>query len=183
MTNPVARVVEFTGSRPGRQVWTWCPGCDNLHPFTVEAPPGPDGDRLNSGTTWDWDGDLERPTFSPSLLVHTSVHLCEHTYWVCPAEDDPDPGAECGDRAHLVGYRLPDGQAIAPKVWEPVPEGAVRARVHESPHTDPTWGPCHSFLRNGEWEFLSDSAHSLAGTRHPMVPLKGTWAGKDEDDE
>lgn len=30
---------------------------------------------------------------------------------------------------------------------------------------------CHSFLRAGVWEFLSDCSHELAGQRVPMVPL------------
>ena len=30
---------------------------------------------------------------------------------------------------------------------------------------------CHSFVREGHWEFLSDSTHALAGQRVPMVPL------------
>ena len=43
-------------------VWFWCEPCDTHHSFvTKSAKPG--------GTQWDWNGDLERPTFSPSLLV------------------------------------------------------------------------------------------------------------------
>ncbi len=165
---PVARIVEYTGTRPGRQVWTWCPGCDSLHPFTIEAPPGPTGERLNSGTTWDWDGDLEHPTFSPSLLVYTSVRLCEHVLTLCPAEDS----GHCDRTAHLVGYRMPDGSAIAPKVHPPVPNGATKALVHDE-CVEPAhrWGNCHSFLRAGRWEFLSDSAHHLAGHAIDMVAL------------
>lgn len=167
----VARVVEYMGDRPGRQVWTWCPGCDSLHPFTIEAPPGKDGEQLNGGTTWEWDGNLERPTFSPSLLCHSSVHLCDHDYWVCPAE----VGGECDDTSHRVGYRLLDGTAIAPKVHHPVPDGAVKALVHGSPHQTPAWGSCHSFLRDGRWEFLGDSAHRLVGQTVDMVPLPNGW--------
>lgn len=38
-----------------------CPGCGINHGFTCrETGPGP---------SWDFDGDLDRPTFSPSLLV------------------------------------------------------------------------------------------------------------------
>lgn len=139
----VARVVERTGGAVGRQVWTWCPGCDSLHPWTVES----DG-VLNGGVTWDWDLNLEAPTFSPSLLVHDSVHLCEpHPPLLCP---DPH---NCGAPGHAV---LPDGSL-----------------GHASPHTaSPAFGDCHSFLRAGVWEFLPDSAHHLAGTSHPMVPLR-----------
>lgn len=171
----VARIVEYTGDRPGKQVWTWCPGCDHLHPFTIEAPPGPTGERLNSGTTWEWNGDLDRPTFSPSLLVYTSVRLCEHTYWVCPTED----GGECEQTAHLIGYRLPDGSVIAPKVHHPVPEGAVKALLHDDcAEEQHRWGNCHSFLREGRWEFLSDSGHHLAGQTVDMVPLPERWGGE-----
>lgn len=46
------------GSAPGRLVSFWCPGCDEAHMVTVESPVG-----------WDWNGDLERPTFSPSVKV------------------------------------------------------------------------------------------------------------------
>lgn len=30
---------------------------------------------------------------------------------------------------------------------------------------------CHSFLRDGVWEFLNDCTHSLAGQKVPMSPL------------
>ena len=33
----------------------WCPGCDEGHTFTFDI--------------WTFDGDVERPTFSPSMLV------------------------------------------------------------------------------------------------------------------
>lgn len=34
----------------------WCPGCDQPHPFDT--------------TRWQFNGNTEQPTFSPSLLVH-----------------------------------------------------------------------------------------------------------------
>lgn len=40
----------------GREmVHFWCPGCDDAHQIAVG--------------TWSWNGDLDRPTFSPSVLV------------------------------------------------------------------------------------------------------------------
>jgi len=38
----------------------WCQGCDTLHQVWV-------GD--GSGPRWVWNGDVERPTFTPSVLV------------------------------------------------------------------------------------------------------------------
>jgi hypothetical protein len=42
----------------GDRVLFWCPGCDGAHQIHT----GPNG--------WTWNGDLERPTFTPSVLVH-----------------------------------------------------------------------------------------------------------------
>lgn len=80
-----------------------CPGCGIDHAFTVESPTRP---------KWDWNGDMEKPTFSPSLLVR----------W-------PDP----------------DGQPGNTNV-------------------------CHSFVRDGVIEFLSDCTHKLAGQKVAMKP-------------
>lgn len=46
------------GTAPGRRVSFWCPGCDDAHQVVVESPNG-----------WGFNGDLERPTFTPSVLV------------------------------------------------------------------------------------------------------------------
>lgn len=172
--SPVANLVTLTGYSPGKQVWVWCPGCDSLHPFTIESEDngrGPDF-RLNRGITWDWNGDLEKPTFAPSLLVHFSVHLCKHTYTACPAN--------CEERSHLVGYLCLDGSVIAPKEGEYVPPGAEKMLVHSDPCTQPR-GNCHSFLRDGQWQFLDDSAHHLAGQTVDMVPLPDWWLRSNEE--
>lgn len=153
MTGPVARIVDMShGDRRWQAVWTWCPGCESLHPFNL-AP----GD--SRGVYWQWDGDLERPTFSPSMLVHWSVHLCagEHGPVPCPNPDS------CGQPGHMIL------------------DGDVRA--HGTPHTraEP-FGHCHSFLRAGRWEFLSDSAHALAGQTVDMVPLPRGWRADPEEE-
>lgn len=87
----------------------WCPGCENEHGgrglhmlpvnSTVKTP------------SWTWDGDLEAPTLSPSILTHI------------------------GDEV------------------------------------------CHSFLRVGVFEFLSDCTHRHAGKHVPMPDLPG-WAAR-----
>jgi hypothetical protein len=158
----VARLV--TGDRVDT-VWTWCPGCDSLHPFRIRTVDG-------ALPTWEWDGNLEAPTFSPSLLCHSSVHLCEgeHDPVVCK---DPDG---CSETTHSIGHVV-DGQLLW-RFRDGIPEGAGPAVYgHGQPHTrEPAWGSCHSFLRAGRWEFLSDSAHQLAGQTVDMVPLPDGWA-------
>lgn len=44
----------------------WCPGCKDAHAIGVGAGGGP---------RWTWNGDVDKPTFSPSVLV-TSGHYC-----------------------------------------------------------------------------------------------------------
>ncbi len=38
----------------------WCPGCDRSHAIKHGDGPGP---------RWTWNGNAERPTFAPSVLV------------------------------------------------------------------------------------------------------------------
>lgn len=74
-----------------------CPGCECSHFVPVEGP-----------HKWEWDGNLEAPTFSPSILVN-------------------------GDKSC------------------------------------PSMPLCHSFIRQGKWQYLSDCTHKLAGTTVPMM--------------
>jgi hypothetical protein len=161
--NDVAKVVEYVD---GKQVWTWCPGCDSLHPFTIES-----NGRLNAGVTWSWNGRLDRPTFDPSLLCHNSSHLCEgeHEPIVCEHYD------LCEQPNHVIGALVGGFQ-----MWrniDGIPKSCERVYGHGQPHTrQPAWGNCHSFLRDGRWQFLGDSAHSLAGQTVNMIPLPKLWA-------
>lgn len=43
----------------GYLTW-WCPGCDDAHMVSTESAQGP---------SWSWNGDAEKPTFAPSVLV------------------------------------------------------------------------------------------------------------------
>ena len=107
MANPVMVVREQvtydTDQKCGRGLWLWCPGCEEIHRPQVA---GVDGD-LPVGPCWDWDGDVDQPTLSPSFLI----------------------------------------------------QGGSR-NIH-----------CHSFIRAGQWEFLTDSAHHLAGQTVPLVSV------------
>lgn len=87
----------------GERIWLWCPGCGDLHCANIAGTEGKD-------ILWTWDGNKERPTISPSILV-----------------------------------RWYDSQR-GPQV-------------------------CHSFVRDGKWEYLPDSTHALAGQAVPVVPI------------
>jgi hypothetical protein len=127
------------------------------------------------GVFWEWDGNLEAPTFSPSLLCYSSVHLCEGEHEPAPC---PNPET-CGATSHAIGHEV-DG-VLTWSFRNGIPEDAgPQVLGHNPGHTrDPAFGNCHSFLRAGRWEFLGDSAHKLAGQAVDMVPLPTGWAGGD----
>lgn len=81
--------------------------------------------------TWQWNGDVERPTFSPSVLVTTGHHV--------PHGDREKNGCWCS-------YNAENHAA-------PAPFGCYR---------------CHSFVRDGQVQFLGDCTHALAGQTVPL---------------
>lgn len=74
----------------------FCPACECAHKFDAKR--------------WSFNGDTEKPTFSPSMLVR----------------------------------------------------GSLRAGIL-SDDSDSLYGTCHSFVRDGKIEFLSDCTHAMAG--------------------
>jgi hypothetical protein len=152
--NPVATIhlVHNTEHPIYRSVYTWCPGCNLCHPFRIELFPGcPLRKDSTTEPTWDWDGNLERPTFSPSMLAYGCVHLCPPDYVHHVVCKDP---VICPRQSHLV-------LSTEPKIL-----------AHNLPHAvTPAWGNCHSFLQQGRWQFLSDSAHAMAGQTIDMISL------------
>lgn len=61
--------------RADDQLFFLCPGCEMLHGVNVN--------RSKSGPGWDWNGDANKPTFSPSIL-------CRSYYWTPRADLDPE---------------------------------------------------------------------------------------------
>jgi hypothetical protein len=49
----------------------WCPGCEQMHLINTEKP-----NRL--GAIWTFDGNLEAPTFNPSINHVGSCHYFIH---------------------------------------------------------------------------------------------------------
>jgi len=94
----------------------WCPGCDERHQIVTGRP--------DPGIRWDWDGSLEAPTISPSLLVTGKQWPEEFSF-------------------HKPSHHVAPGEPIV----------------------------CHSFIRAGQIEYLSDSTHNLAGQTVPMLPV------------
>lgn len=47
----------------------WCPGCNEAHSISVGMGPGP---------RWGWNGSVDRPTFTPSILVRSGHYASHH---------------------------------------------------------------------------------------------------------
>lgn len=89
----------------------------------------------------------------------------ERLFLWCPGCDDLH-AVEVKDPAVMWTW---DGNAEAPTIS---PSILVNGR-------EPKHGiRCHSFVKTGQWEFLGDSEHALAGKTVPMVPLPD-WVTKE----
>lgn len=106
----VLRIIE------GDSLGFWCPGCECMHV-------------VDSG--WTFDGNYDRPTFSPSVLV-TGGHYSPQ--WV-------GPNCWCN---WLARY----------------PDQPTRFKCSR----------CHTFVVDGQIQFLADSTHALAGKTVPLEP-------------
>lgn len=92
-----------------------CPGCKDTHSLPVNG---------NSSPNWQWNGSLEKPTLSPSVLTRSGHYV---------------PGQPDGSCWCTFNAEHPD---------------------EEAPFTCYL---CHSFVRDGQIEFLGDCSHALAG--------------------
>lgn len=103
----------------GGRLLFWCPGCDGAHQVQVGEGPGP---------RWGFNGDYDRPTLTPSVLVRgTRIERDERGKWT--------------------------GEWICGANGAPIPM------------------VCHSFVRDGQIQFLNDCTHSLAGQTVPLKPF------------
>lgn len=63
MSKKTMEMIDSTGKVYGYAVW--CPGCGHMHAFRTV----PDGAR----PCWTFNGDVEKPTFHPSMLTWTPM--------------------------------------------------------------------------------------------------------------
>lgn len=112
------KIKSFTAS-PGQGYNFHCPGCNEVH--SVWVVPYNAG-----GPAWTFNGDIDRPTFSPSLLVRAGHYA---------------PQFKHGDDCWCT--------------W--------KAKDPEKNKTSFGCYICHSFIRDGKIQFLTDCTHALAG--------------------
>lgn len=84
-----------------------CPGCGNCHYFNASTP----GDR--NGPVWAWNGSMDKPTFSPSLLVRGVKSFDDPTPTVCHSFVADGRIQYLGDCTHALA-----GQTVEIPEWE-----------------------------------------------------------------
>lgn len=109
----------------------------------------------------------------PDLPPGTVLDSDDEAQWV------PD-GRRCWiwcpgcDMAHAPAIVGEDGTAPTGPCWDWNGHDDEHFGIEPSLLVQEWNGPgsvCHSFIRDGRWEFLGDSTHALAGKTVPMVPL------------
>lgn len=81
----MAALSRILRSIEGGRLGFWCPGCDGMHAVGVGDGPGP---------RWGYNGNPDRPTFTPSILVSstdfTDKGRADYEAWYaagCPKRD------------------------------------------------------------------------------------------------
>jgi hypothetical protein len=89
----------------------WCPACGEMHAFALDG-------KNASGAQWTWDGNVEHPTFTPSMHIKIGKYADQN--WqeetagessVCHYILTAGVINYCGDCTHAMkgqSIRLPD---------------------------------------------------------------------------
>ena len=95
-----------------------CPGCGDVHTIHTTTS------GARHPRCWEFNGDVDKPTVSPSLLVRSGHYINELKIERCWCDYQKEHPEETGL---------------------------------------PTCYRCHSFIRDGKIQFLSDCSHELKG--------------------
>jgi hypothetical protein len=60
-----ARIAATPEADLGESIWFWCQGCETHHSYRIRNAKG------ESGPIWAWNGDMDKPSFTPSLLIRS----------------------------------------------------------------------------------------------------------------
>lgn len=82
----------------------WCPACEKVHVFTTDG-------KNTSGAGWAWNGSVDKPSFTPSMLIRWGKH-CDPSWeemgGVCHYILTDGVINFCGDCTHaMVGQSVP----------------------------------------------------------------------------
>jgi uncharacterized protein DUF6527 len=102
--------------REGDRLYMWCPACDDLHAVEVTAEP----------VRWEWDGNADAPTISPSIKVEYGPHSFKPS--VCHSFVKAGRWEFCDDSRHPL-----HGQTAA---MVALPDWIVREQGQEGVKSD-----------------------------------------------
>lgn len=175
----MSKVEEFAETKDGPTTGyiIFCPACQCGHKFDVGR--------------WSFNGDFERPTFSPSMHVTTSPRPKWPQFPVLRDNDKIDalgriayvpweflrPHENQALKNHGVGLdELAAKGGLTPIEIVAILTGVSWAEALEIPNADGRLAQlvlqwynvqpdhvCHSFVRDGQIQFCMDSTHELAG--------------------
>lgn len=74
----------------------WCPGCRELHVLPVPR--------------WTWNGDVDRPTFAPSVLIRSGHYVPGHDGDCWCTYNAAHPGAPAPFGCGVCHHFVRDGQ-------------------------------------------------------------------------
>lgn len=129
---------------------------------------------------WTFNGNYEKPTFSPSMLVKQPgwvniTHDRWLTLWSSENIDETDHGFRVP--YILVGNNCPADLAeiarrlgVSDQLGRLATYEAVQQRVQQELSKLPEH-ICHSFVRDGLIQYLPDCTHHLAGQTVPLEPF------------
>ncbi|QLL11687.1 DUF6527 family protein [Pseudomonas chlororaphis] len=63
-------------------LWFECPGCKQMHSIQHGSGPGP---------RWGWNGNVDTPTFTPSILVRGAQRVTEEEHAILMAGGHVEP--------------------------------------------------------------------------------------------
>ena len=97
LISPILRSTEDNG------LMFKCPGCNQAHMIQYGT---------GSGPRWSWNGDANKPTFSPSVLVRTGHYVPSHNSdecWCTYNAEHPEE-AEDGFKCTICHSFITDGK-------------------------------------------------------------------------
>lgn len=69
----MAKIKIIKGSQGERIALFFCPGCGYNHPYQLDIPAA-------NGAMWTFNEDMEKPTFTPSLLCNKGTEVQCHLH-------------------------------------------------------------------------------------------------------
>lgn len=93
-------------SAEGGRVGFWCPGCNEAHYIPV-------ADQHSPGRNWGFNGNVSKPTFTPSILVRTGHYVTGRGPGDCYCTWDRKDQAEFADMKCSVCHSfVTDGRIL-----------------------------------------------------------------------